>query len=355
VHFRGYCAEKRAEHTLVTPKRGRAVFWRSFAPTASEGGRRGKGGYFIANSTHGACPVVRGEKWVLQQWITKHLTNVIRHPRLLMHLPLGSAGAFNASRPLQDDAGLLADAELARGERYDVPGVSKHTNASRLRGRCAALRPGRRLKIPRGGALGGGGYSMAVWFKVRKLPAGGGGDGGAGGAGRAGLLRTGSRSADHQLSVDGRGKLHWSINGEPIPNGDHFPDARVPVGAWFQLLLTSGLEPDGGARKQVTRVLINPLRAGSFGNLKQDPFRELGRVEGPPLAEALSLERTAIGGCGAAAAGGGGAGAPVPEALVDMAVQDAVVLGTVLGREARGLLVRSVYQYDLGPVEPDLE
>ena len=59
--FRGYCQQGSAkqQHTVVEAQTGRAAAWYNYHEDTG----------FVNDSTHGACPVISGEKCVVQQWV----------------------------------------------------------------------------------------------------------------------------------------------------------------------------------------------------------------------------------------------------------------------------------------------
>jgi hypothetical protein len=182
VHFKGYCSQRRDEHLHVAPKKGRAVFWRSFSK---------EGNKFIANSTHGACPgrctlsqraththttalylphsahtlltalrscstnrtpltlpppictVVDGEKWVMQQWISKDRSNVVNHPQLLAYLPLGSGKSWGVAQ-LTDLAGEhgRVKATIKKSLKSSAAGIGPGMESTVLKGKCASIEIG---------------------------------------------------------------------------------------------------------------------------------------------------------------------------------------------------------------------
>ena len=84
--FRHYCDHPQPHHLVVEPATGRGVIWNNWyydnnTPTL----------LFAERSTHGSCPVLRGEKCVIQQWIGRFPnSNPLRNERLAAIFTLGA-------------------------------------------------------------------------------------------------------------------------------------------------------------------------------------------------------------------------------------------------------------------------
>lgn len=87
--FRDYCTKptkgpRRHRFAVVQPAVGRAVTWRNWNDQ----------GQFCKSSTHGACPVVEGQKCVIQQWITKAESQPLRQESVQAIFLAGADASF---------------------------------------------------------------------------------------------------------------------------------------------------------------------------------------------------------------------------------------------------------------------
>ena len=108
--FRDYCQKPRRKHTTVEAVQGRGVVWKNWYGTNNETA-------FAATSTHGACPVERGEKCVIQQWISRTAaSNPLRDGRIAAIFTAGADFSFGRdalSLPcLQDVSVAQSDLQL---------------------------------------------------------------------------------------------------------------------------------------------------------------------------------------------------------------------------------------------------
>lgn len=94
--FRSYCAKPRRHHTVVPAITGNAAMWYNWINDT-----------FAAESTHGACPVVRGEKCVIQQWISRNDVHPLRDERVLAIFPAGADWSFR-EKLQNDNRGIIA-------------------------------------------------------------------------------------------------------------------------------------------------------------------------------------------------------------------------------------------------------
>uniref|UniRef100_A0A7S3P4T5 Fe2OG dioxygenase domain-containing protein n=1 Tax=Amphora coffeiformis TaxID=265554 RepID=A0A7S3P4T5_9STRA len=89
--FQRYCDKPHPQFLVVEPQTGRAVTWLNWyhgSPPHMED-------TFAHDSTHGACPVVEGEKCVIQQWISKpHHTLPLRDERVAAIFPCGADRSY---------------------------------------------------------------------------------------------------------------------------------------------------------------------------------------------------------------------------------------------------------------------
>ena len=107
--FRHYCDKPERKFVVVEPEVGRAVTWPNwYHKNASQHNQTKPQAppldIFCRKSTHGACPVVQGEKCVIQQWIRKSKPQPLRDPRLLALFPLHVDASF--TEKLQQEASM---------------------------------------------------------------------------------------------------------------------------------------------------------------------------------------------------------------------------------------------------------
>ncbi|CAB9515633.1 Prolyl 4-hydroxylase [Seminavis robusta] len=74
-------------HVVVEPSVGRAVTWDNWKKNNT---------VFMKESTHGACPVWKGQKCVIQQWIASDALPLRRH-NLLAIVPLGAEYSYHSA------------------------------------------------------------------------------------------------------------------------------------------------------------------------------------------------------------------------------------------------------------------
>ena len=107
--FRSYCDKPKKHHVVVEPVVGRAVTWRNWLGDDFE--------TFAASSTHGACPVKKGKKCVIQQWIGRKNKLPLRDERLAAIFTAGADLNYQKPQAVEDDADLpcLSDASAMEG------------------------------------------------------------------------------------------------------------------------------------------------------------------------------------------------------------------------------------------------
>jgi hypothetical protein len=94
--FRSYCGKPRSHHIIVPAITGNAAMWYNWINDT-----------FAAESTHGACPVVVGEKCVIQQWISRNVVHPLRDERVLAIFPAGADWSFR-EKLQNDNRGIIA-------------------------------------------------------------------------------------------------------------------------------------------------------------------------------------------------------------------------------------------------------
>ena len=102
--FRGYCQQgmgkqQRQQHTVVEAQTGRAAAWYNYHEDTG----------FVNDSTHGACPVIRGEKCVVQQWMGRQ-PNPLRNVAALF-----TCGAATSFRDETNKEAALRDVSTRLG------------------------------------------------------------------------------------------------------------------------------------------------------------------------------------------------------------------------------------------------
>lgn len=107
--FRSYCNKPKRHHLVVEPVVGRAVTWRNWLGENHE--------TFAKSSTHGACPVKRGKKCVIQQWIGRKNKLPLRDERVVAIFTAGADVNYQKQEIEEDDADLpcLSDASAKEG------------------------------------------------------------------------------------------------------------------------------------------------------------------------------------------------------------------------------------------------
>ena len=119
--FTQYCAHPEPHHTVVQAVTGRAVVWNSFMDVDMD--NKESGVYFVRDSTHGACPVVTGEKCVVQQWLSSRssIVNSLMDSRVVALFTAGAAVSFYLDHDHDDEdlnaalAPALRDSSARRG------------------------------------------------------------------------------------------------------------------------------------------------------------------------------------------------------------------------------------------------
>jgi hypothetical protein len=113
--FREYCDHPKKKFVVVEPKVGRAATWKNWHGENHTN--------FCRKSTHGACPVIEGQKCVIQQWIVRTTPLPLREPRLAAIFTAGADYSFQ-ERNVTTSAGVdslhqeircLSDASTNRG------------------------------------------------------------------------------------------------------------------------------------------------------------------------------------------------------------------------------------------------
>lgn len=107
--FRSYCDNPKKHHVVVEPVVGRAVTWRNWLGDDYE--------TFAKSSTHGACPVKKGKKCVIQQWIGRKNKLPLRDERVAAIFTAGADLNYQKPEVGEDDADLpcLSDASAMEG------------------------------------------------------------------------------------------------------------------------------------------------------------------------------------------------------------------------------------------------
>ena len=107
--FRSYCDKPKKHHVVVEPVVGRAVTWRNWLGDDYE--------TFAKSSTHGACPVKKGKKCVIQQWIGRKNKLPLRDERMAAIFTAGADLNYQKPEAGGDDADLpcLSDASAMEG------------------------------------------------------------------------------------------------------------------------------------------------------------------------------------------------------------------------------------------------
>ena len=107
--FRSYCNKPKKHHVVVTPVVGRAVHWRNWLGEDYDA--------FAKSSTHGACPIKKGKKCVIQQWIGRKNKLPLRDERVAAIFPAGADMHYQKQEVGEGDANLscLSDASAREG------------------------------------------------------------------------------------------------------------------------------------------------------------------------------------------------------------------------------------------------
>jgi len=107
--FRYYCDKPRKHHVVVEPVVGRAVTWQNWLGENYD--------TFAKSSTHGACPVKKGKKCVIQQWIGRKNKLPLRDERIAAIFTAGADVHYQKQAIGEDDADLpcLSDASAKEG------------------------------------------------------------------------------------------------------------------------------------------------------------------------------------------------------------------------------------------------
>ena len=107
--FRSYCDRPKKHHVVVEPVVGRAVTWQNWLGDEYE--------TFARSSTHGACPVKKGKKCVIQQWIGRKNKLPLRDERMAAIFTAGADLNYQKAGVGEDDADLpcLSDASAMEG------------------------------------------------------------------------------------------------------------------------------------------------------------------------------------------------------------------------------------------------
>ena len=129
--FTRYCAHPEPHHTVIQAVTGRAVVWNSFVEADPDNDEVGVD--FVRDSTHGACPVVTGEKCVVQQWMTRRsLSDGGGNPLMNLHVvALFTAGAAvsyyrdDSDDNERNDANVVAAAMRDSSARRGAGGIER--------------------------------------------------------------------------------------------------------------------------------------------------------------------------------------------------------------------------------------
>ena len=107
--FRSYCDKPKKHHVVLEPVVGRAVTWRNWLGDDYE--------TFAKSSTHGACPIKKGKKCVIQQWIGRKNKLPLRDERVAAIFPFGADINYQKQEVGEGDADLscLSDASAREG------------------------------------------------------------------------------------------------------------------------------------------------------------------------------------------------------------------------------------------------
>lgn len=108
--FRSYCNKPQKKHINVEPSIGTAVMWNNWY--MNEDGIQ----TFSKSSTHGACPVIKGQKCVIQQWIRKTGTQPLRDNRVAAIFPAGADVSYDKDQR-SSIHGCLPDASSQQGRK----------------------------------------------------------------------------------------------------------------------------------------------------------------------------------------------------------------------------------------------
>jgi len=97
--FHSYCKKPKRHHVMVQAQTGRAVTWlnwRQPIQNTTQTDTTTDEAVFMKESTHGACPVIQGQKCVIQQWIAAEPLP-LRRDNLLAIFPLGADRSYYPS------------------------------------------------------------------------------------------------------------------------------------------------------------------------------------------------------------------------------------------------------------------
>jgi hypothetical protein len=303
--------------------------------------------------------VIDGEKWVMQQWISKDTSNVVQHPKLLAYLPLGSGASWGIDQ-LADLAGEhgRVRAIVKKSLKETSNGIGFGMRATILKGKCASVAIGGHMdqKPPRsaGHALDKrsvkailasatpGRLTASVFFRLTGSPE----------KGKVlPILQTGFKKgtgqlgkivAHHTVQVGKTGKLEWVINGNVIPYGDHFSEIEIIEAQWYQVVIQSGPSEDGESQQDtvfIGQVDGNTLSACYSKQKHKEYLPMIAKIQSPDVHSKgtfVSPRETVVGGCPPHHKG---------ETKVDMHVQDLSLFAHVLSREELRFLTKGAYQY----------
>ena len=115
--FRHYCLKPKKEFTVVSPKVGRAVSWRTW-----------NNDKFVKDSTHGACPPLKGKKCVIQQWLYRNKIHPLRNPNVAAIFPAGADSRYRS----KDYYAVLSSTGQIRNCIFDVSTSKKQSVISNL-------------------------------------------------------------------------------------------------------------------------------------------------------------------------------------------------------------------------------
>ena len=233
--FRHYCDHPKRKFVVVEPQVGRAVTWPNWYRD------RKNHTQFCQKSTHGACPVLGGEKCVIQQWIRRSKPQPLRDPRLVALFPLNVDSSFleklttatnstTTTTTAADDQSSICfhDASTNRGswvqsvcpmgahERQEA-GPFEHLGSVQVRRGLQAALPTSLIES---------GATISFWGRFGSVPSGG-----------MTLLSLGDQSATIGTSSNNQMLLAWTQ--QEADKSVAFPSYYAHDWLWFSLVVTN--------------------------------------------------------------------------------------------------------------------
>ncbi len=120
--FRSYCDKPKKHHVVVEPVVGRAVSWRNWLGDDYE--------TFAKSSTHGACPIKKGKKCVIQQWIGRKNKLPLRDKRVAAIFPFGADINYQKQEIGKGDANISCLCDVSAREGSVIAGMCAVNGAS---------------------------------------------------------------------------------------------------------------------------------------------------------------------------------------------------------------------------------